>query len=132
VVVSCRQFRMHYCADVDVYLSICSHPIIEDCKRIRFGKLPKAYVSRILIVICRFHPFFLLTPNTVLQALPHKYPDCWDRVEDFKWIKPEPSPNWSILDPNNAAPETVWSEMVPGGPCWSVDDILRATKVLND
>ncbi|KAN0071082.1 Tubulin binding cofactor C domain containing protein [Elaphomyces granulatus] len=108
VVVSCRQFRMHYCADVDVYLSICSHPIIEDCKRIRFGKLPKAY------------------------ALPHKYPDCWDRVEDFKWIKPEPSPNWSILDPNNAAPETVWSEMVPGGPCWSVDDILRATKVLND
>lgn len=62
VVVSCRQFRMHCCADVDVYLSICSHPIIEDCERIRFGQLPKAYVSRILIVVCRFHPlFFLLT-----------------------------------------------------------------------
>ena len=46
VVVACRQFRMHNCADVVVYLSCRSHPIIEDCKGVRFGRLPKAYVSR--------------------------------------------------------------------------------------
>lgn len=45
VVVSCRQFRMHNCVDVDVYLSCSSNPIIEDCSNIRFGRIPKAYVS---------------------------------------------------------------------------------------
>lgn len=45
IVVSCRQFRMHNCADVDVYLSCTSNPIIEDCSRIRFSRIPKTYVS---------------------------------------------------------------------------------------
>lgn len=44
IVVSCRQFRMHKCKDVDVYLSCSSNPIIEDCSNIRFGRIPKAYV----------------------------------------------------------------------------------------
>lgn len=44
IVVSCRQFRMHKCEDVDVYLSCSSNPIIEDCSNIRFGRIPKAYV----------------------------------------------------------------------------------------
>jgi tubulin-specific chaperone C len=47
IMVSCRQFRMHSCMDVDVYLSCSSNPIIEDCMNIRFGRLPKAYVSQI-------------------------------------------------------------------------------------
>jgi hypothetical protein len=45
MVVSCRQFRMHNCSNVDVYLSCSSNPIIEDCSNIRFGRIPKAYVS---------------------------------------------------------------------------------------
>lgn len=45
MVVSCRQFRMHNCKDVDVYLSCSSNPIIEDCSNIRFGRIPRAYVS---------------------------------------------------------------------------------------
>ena len=49
IVVSSRQFRMHSCADVDVYLSCSSNPIIEDCTNIRFCKIPRAYVS----CICR-------------------------------------------------------------------------------
>ncbi|OJJ33914.1 hypothetical protein ASPWEDRAFT_41802, partial [Aspergillus wentii DTO 134E9] len=44
LVVSCRQFRMHNCSDVDVYLSSSSNPIIEDCTNIRFGRIPRAYV----------------------------------------------------------------------------------------
>ncbi|EEA18992.1 hypothetical protein TMatcc_010464 [Talaromyces marneffei ATCC 18224] len=111
VVVSCRQFRMHNCADVDVYLSCTSNPIIEDCTRIRFSRIPKTYA------LDKNHP-----DNS----------DKWDQVEDFKWIKPEPSPNWSILDSNAAVSDEVWAEMVPGGPCWSLEDILRATKVLRE
>ncbi|KAJ5864779.1 uncharacterized protein N7529_006695 [Penicillium soppii] len=111
MVVSCRQFRMHNCKDVDVYLSCSSNPIIEDCSNVRFGRIPKAY------------------------ALNHDRPDHedrWSQVEDFKWIKPEPSPNWSLLDPNDAVPEEVWAEIVPGGPGWSLEDILRAIKVVKD
>ncbi|KAJ5766928.1 uncharacterized protein N7511_004544 [Penicillium nucicola] len=109
MVVSCRQFRMHNCKDVDVYLSCSSNPIIEDCSNIRFGRIPKAY------------------------ALNHDRPDHedrWSQVEDFKWIKPEPSPNWSLLDPNDAVPEEVWAEIVPGGPGWSLEDILHAIHLI--
>jgi tubulin-specific chaperone C len=51
IVVSCRQFRMHNCIDVDVYLSCTSNPIIEGCSRIRFSKIPKNYVSYIFIIL---------------------------------------------------------------------------------
>lgn len=44
IVVSCRQFRMHNCKDVDVYLSSTSNPIIEGCSNVRFGRTPKVYV----------------------------------------------------------------------------------------
>jgi hypothetical protein len=44
IVVDCRQFRMHDCKNVDVYLSSSSNPIIEDCTDIRFGRIPRAYV----------------------------------------------------------------------------------------
>ncbi|KAJ5357627.1 hypothetical protein N7541_004785 [Penicillium brevicompactum] len=111
MVVSCRQFRMHNCSNVDVYLSCSSNPIIEDCSNIRFGRIPKAY------------------------ALRHDRPDHedrWSQVEDFKWIKTEPSPNWSLIDPNDAVPEEVWAEIVPGGPGWSLEDILQAIKVMKD
>ncbi|KUL84526.1 hypothetical protein ZTR_08766 [Talaromyces verruculosus] len=73
--------------------------------------------------------------HSVIVALDKNHPDNsdkWDQVEDFKWIKPEPSPNWSVLDPNAAVSDEVWAEMVPGGPCWSLEDILRATKVLRE
>lgn len=67
------------------------------------------------------------------QALDHDRPDYedrWSQVEDFEWIKPEASPNWSLLGPEDAVPESVWAEIVPGGPGWSLDDILRAIKLI--
>ncbi|PYH39130.1 putative tubulin-specific chaperone c [Aspergillus neoniger CBS 115656] len=108
LVVDCRQFRMHNCSNVDVYLSCSSNPIIEDCSNVRFGRKPRVY------------------------TLDHDRPDDedhWSQVEDFKWIKPEPSPNWSLLDAEDAVPEEVWAEIVPGGPGWSLDDILRAINI---
>ncbi|KAH8426830.1 putative tubulin-specific chaperone c [Aspergillus melleus] len=109
IVVTSRQFRMHNCSNVDVYLSSSSNPVIEDCKNVRFGRIPRAY------------------------ALDHDRPDTedrWNQVEDFKWIKPEPSPNWSLLGGDDAVPEEVWAEIVPGGPGWSLEDILRATNIV--
>ena len=45
MVIKCRQFRMHECNNVDVYLTCFSRPIIEDCSEIRFTRLPSTYVS---------------------------------------------------------------------------------------
>ncbi|KAL3482443.1 tubulin binding cofactor C-domain-containing protein [Aspergillus californicus] len=109
IVVNCRQFRMHDCKNVDVYLSSSSNPIIEDCTNIRFGRTPRVY-----------------------QPLDHDRLDTddhWNLVEDFKWIKSEPSPNWSLLGQDAGVPEEVWAEIVPGGPCWSLDEILRAVNI---
>lgn len=51
LVIKCRQFRMHECEDVDVYLHCTSRPIIEDCKRIRFAELPRFHVCWVHIVL---------------------------------------------------------------------------------
>ena len=55
----------------------------------------------------------------------------WDQVDDFKWLKAEHSPNWSILPPEATVVDEVWREIVPGGPGWSLSDILRATHVVD-
>ena len=47
IVVSSKQFRMHECKDVDVYLSCWSRPIIEDSNGIRFAPVPDPYVSHV-------------------------------------------------------------------------------------
>jgi len=96
---------MHNCTDVDVYINCSRNPIIEDCSNVRFGRIPKAY------------------------SLNHDHPDNqdhWNEAEDFKWARPEPSRNWSLLDPSDAVPEEVWAEIVPGGPGWSLEDIPHA------
>lgn len=74
-----------------------------------------------------------LTAASQQQTLDHDRLDAedrWNLVEDFKWIKSEPSPNWSLLGPDSGVPEEVWTEIVPGGPCWSSDEILRAVNIL--
>ncbi|KAF2144451.1 uncharacterized protein K452DRAFT_325039 [Aplosporella prunicola CBS 121167] len=107
LVVACRQFRMHECANVDVYLHCASRPIIEDCKNIRFAPIPAVY-----------HP-----PSSSEE------PNLWDQVDDFKWLRAEPSPHWSALAPASRVPDPVWRDMVPGGPGLGLDAILAAVGV---
>ncbi|KAL1654359.1 hypothetical protein SLS61_002959 [Didymella pomorum] len=73
--VAARQFRMHGAKNVDVYLHCASRPIIEDCEGVRFAPLPEGMISEEL--------------RTVQNQ--------WDQIDDFKWLKAEQSPNWSIL-----------------------------------
>ncbi|KZF24547.1 TBCC-domain-containing protein [Xylona heveae TC161] len=103
--VACRQFRMHQCKGVDVYLYCGSRPIIEDCEDIRFAPMPESYIT------------------DSLKSIPNQ----WDQVDDFKWIKSEPSPHWSVIPSEKRIPENIWTEAVPGGPGHKLDDILKAT-----
>lgn len=47
LVVNARQVRIHECENVSVFLWAGSHPIIEDCKDMRFAEIPAKYVSAI-------------------------------------------------------------------------------------
>lgn len=59
----------------------------------------------------------------------HSLSDLWSQVEDFKWLKSEPSPNWKLLDDAAAVTEDVWKGIATAVPAWSLDDILKATRV---
>ncbi|RKU39720.1 hypothetical protein DL546_000543, partial [Coniochaeta pulveracea] len=73
LVVSAGQVRMHDCVDVDVYLWCGSRPIIEDCRGVRFAPLPEAMERG-------------------------EGRNMWDQVDDFKWLKDSPSPNWRVME----------------------------------
>ncbi|KAF2176394.1 TBCC-domain-containing protein [Zopfia rhizophila CBS 207.26] len=109
IVTACRQFRMHGAKNVDVYLHCSSRPIIEDCEQIRFAPLPDTYV----------------TPDTSTSQ------NQWDQIDDFKWLKSEPSPHFSILSDSNRVKDEVWEDIVPGGHNVSLDDVLRAVTILH-
>ena len=74
----------------------------------------------------------MLTPPSQYRHVPKDAgrEDLWDQVDDFKWLKAEHSPNWDILGPEDTVPDDTWREIVPGGPGWTFDDILKATKVI--
>ncbi|CAI4220278.1 unnamed protein product, partial [Parascedosporium putredinis] len=43
LVVASRQMRIHECRNVDFYLHCSSHPIVEDCAKVRFAPIPDCY-----------------------------------------------------------------------------------------
>lgn len=106
IVVAAGQFRMHGSKDVDVYLWCGSRPIIEDCEGIRFFTLPENYITE------------------EIPAGKNQY----DQIDDFKWLKQEPSPHFQVLGSEKGVGEEVWREVVPGGCSIGVVDILKAVK----
>jgi len=107
IVVAARQVRVHECKNVDLYLHCGSRPIIEDCSGMRFAPIPSCYVSQ--------------------NEEPAR--NQWDQVDDFKWLKAEHSPNWSVLPEEDRIPEHVWRDTVPGRPGLGAGDILKMVGV---
>ena len=55
--------------------------------------------------------------------------NMFDQIDDFKWLKPEQNPNWSVLNQSSRVTETLWTEAVPGKAGKGAQDILRALGV---
>ncbi|KAM7204619.1 Tubulin binding cofactor C domain containing protein [Rhypophila sp. PSN 637] len=108
VVILSRQVRIHECEGVDFYLHCASHPIIEDCRGLRFAPAPGFYA----------------TERDTMET------NQWDQVDDFKWLKSEHSPNWCIMPEEERISREVW-DMVKGNVVGSVelDDILKKAGV---
>ncbi|KAK5661747.1 hypothetical protein OQA88_9848 [Cercophora sp. LCS_1] len=103
LVFMARQVRIHECESVDLYLHCMSHPIIEDCSNLRFATAPECYLSD--------------EDKTKLNM--------WDQVNDFKWLKAEPSPNWRLMTERELLPQDMWKTVVQGLPGDGPGDILR-------
>jgi hypothetical protein len=52
----------------------------------------------------------------------------WNQVDDFKWLKAEHSPNWSIIPEEQRLNEDTWAT-VPGGPGVGLEDILKVVGI---
>jgi len=92
VVLSCQQLRMHKSHNVDVYLYCSSRPIIEDCSNIRFSSIPSVFATDFERDVGRRNMF--------------------DQVDDFKWLRAEPSPNWRLIEDNEKIKADKWEEIV--------------------
>ncbi|KAK4447715.1 tubulin binding cofactor C-domain-containing protein [Podospora aff. communis PSN243] len=103
LVLVARQVRIHECENVDLYLHCSSHPIIEDCKGMRFAPAPARYLAE--------------------SDKPED--NQWDQVDDFKWLKTEQSPNWSVMPEEDRVGVDFWKTTVRGLSTDSVLDILR-------
>ncbi|KAI8214049.1 hypothetical protein K4K54_001230, partial [Colletotrichum sp. SAR 10_86] len=53
----------------------------------------------------------------------------WDQVDDFKWLKSEPSPNWSVLPEEERLADEIWTKTVPGEKGKDLHDILKAVGI---
>jgi hypothetical protein len=53
----------------------------------------------------------------------------WDQIDDFKWLKAEPSPHFSILPEAQRVSQEVWRDKVPGEEGIGLADILKAVEV---
>ncbi|SPO04428.1 related to tubulin folding cofactor C [Cephalotrichum gorgonifer] len=109
VVVVSRQVRIHECERVDFYLHCSSHPIIEDCSEVRFAPNPECYTP----------PWSSTHENQ------------WDQVDDFKWLKADHSPNWSVLPEEDRLADDFWADVVPGKTSAGVTDILTKAGIIS-
>lgn len=92
---------MHGSKKVDIYLHSASRPIIEDCERVRFAPIPGIFASA-----------------EVLEKTNH-----WNEIDDFKWLKVEASPNFSLLAEPERIREEVWRDKAVDSEV--LDDVLK-------
>lgn len=92
-----RQFRLHTSSNCAFYLHALSRPIIEHCTGFRFAPYP-----------LDFHSFKANMEKSKLND--PTQPDLWRQVDDFRWLRVQSSPNWSVMQPGTrigeAASET--------------------------
>ena len=107
IVVASRQFRMHDSRKCDVYLLTSSRPIIEDCSSIRFAPMPEVFMAED----------------------DRRIDNRWSLVDDFKWLRSDPSPNWSIFEEPQRIKPQVWRDIVSGDLGTVTEDLLKVVDI---
>eukprot|EP01060_Flectonema_neradi_P029111 TRINITY_DN3951_c0_g1_i1.p1 TRINITY_DN3951_c0_g1~~TRINITY_DN3951_c0_g1_i1.p1 ORF type:complete len:302 (+),score=72.18 TRINITY_DN3951_c0_g1_i1:45-908(+) len=82
-IVAARQLRVHNTKSSSFYLHCSSEPIIEDCSEVTFAPYNWDFDDKEALFAST-----TLTPDN----------NKWNQVNDFKWLKAQQSPNWSLLE----------------------------------
>jgi hypothetical protein len=56
-------------------------------------------------------------------------PNQWNQIDDFKWLKAEPSPHFSLIPEAERISEEIWSEKISGDRNASLNDTLEVFRV---
>lgn len=49
----------------------------------------------------------------------------WDQVDDFKWLKAGPSPNWTTLSEAERLGDEAWTKVVQGETASGIEEMIR-------
>jgi tubulin-specific chaperone C len=57
-----------------------------------------------------------------------KVKNLWDQIDDFKWLKAETNPHWSVLPESNRLDETFWGKAMMNEDLKAAD-VIQAAKL---
>jgi hypothetical protein len=113
---------MHASKNVTVYLHCSSRPIIEDCEGVRFAPLPEIFEK-------------ILMGKGVEEGVKRDEgklgQNRWDQIDDFGWLKMEPSPHFRILGEEERVREEVWRDVLAVKEGGSVEEVLRKVGIVS-
>lgn len=87
VCVAARQLRVHAARRVRFHVRTSSRPIVEDSRDVGFAPLVVPTDDAFIRETLKARGFDQDT-------------GAWKNVDDFKWLKASPSPNWRLLEEN--------------------------------
>lgn len=133
LVVASRQVRIHECEGVDFYLHCSSHPIIEDCRNVRFAPVPGCHVRAILLLPSPLSASLVWAGANAEKTPPwsETHENQWDQVDDFKWLKADHSPNWSVLPEDERLEGAFWTDDVAAKTGTGVEDVLKKAGIIS-
>ncbi|MCO5547894.1 hypothetical protein L7F22_001346 [Adiantum nelumboides] len=90
MMLASQQIRIHHVKKTDMYLRVRSRPIVEYTSDVRFAPYAFCYLG---------------IENDLSAASLSEETGLWEQVDDFRWLRAIPSPNWCILSKEeHAAP----------------------------
>lgn len=66
----------------------------------------------------------LLTTGGQATAADAVVENQWDQVDDFKWLKSGPSPNWKVMPEAERRSDRVWTQVLRDESFENVRDML--------
>ncbi|MCO5597984.1 hypothetical protein L7F22_052073 [Adiantum nelumboides] len=82
MMLASQQIRIHHAKKIDMYLRVRSRPIVEYTSDVRFAPYAFSYPG---------------IENDLSAASLSEETGLWEQVDDFRWLRAIPSPNWCIL-----------------------------------
>ena len=106
--LAARQLRIHHTYDTTLYVHVVSGPVIEDCDGLKFAPWALAYPG--------WEEQFVEAGLRVRVregegGREGEQGNAWQEVKDFKWLRLQQSPHWSVVPEEERVREEVVGEV---------------------